>query len=105
MLRVELTKQMLRVRSLIALAALAAMPVAAGLGTASHAGGRDGSQGGLYGASPYSALNHAAASLQFVAPLLLALVVALFGSALGAADREWGTLRYLSMCNRSARDG
>jgi ABC-2 type transport system permease protein len=95
MCRVELTKQLLRVRSLIALAVLAAVPVAAGLGTASHAGGRDGSQGGLYGASPYSALNHAAASLQFVAPLLLALVVALFGSALGAADRDWGTLRYL----------
>jgi len=69
--------------------------VAAGLGTASHAGGPNGAQGGLYGASPFSALNHAAASLQFVAPLLLALVVALFGSALGAADREWGTLRYL----------
>ena len=39
MLRVELTKQLLRVRSLVALAALAAVPVAAGLGTASHAGG------------------------------------------------------------------
>ena len=48
--------------------------LAAGLGTASHAGGRDGHTG-LYGAS--------------------ALVVALFGSALGAADRVWGTLRYL----------
>jgi ABC-2 type transport system permease protein len=95
MLRVELTKQLLRVRSLIALAALAAVPVAAGLGTASRAGGRDGSQGGLYGASPYSALNHAAASLQFAATLLLALAVALLGSALGAADRDWGTLRYL----------
>lgn len=91
MLRVELIKQLVRIRSLIALAALAAVPVAAGLGTASRAGGRDGSQGGLYGASPFSALNHAAASLQFVAPLLLALVVSLFGSALGAADRGWGT--------------
>jgi len=95
MLRVELTKQLLRLRSLLALVALAVVPVAAGLGTASHAGGPNGAQGGLYGASPFSALNHAAASLQFVAPLLLALVVALFGSALGAADREWGTLRYL----------
>jgi ABC-2 type transport system permease protein len=98
MLRVELTKHLLRVRSLVALAALAALaavPVAAGLGTASHAGGTDGRQGGLYGASPYSALNHAAASLQFVATLLLPLVVALFGSALGAADRGWGTLRCL----------
>ncbi len=103
MLRVELTKQLLRVRSLVALAALAAVPVAAGLGTASHAGGPDGHQTGLYGASPYSALNHAAASLQFVATLLLPLVVALFGSALGAADRGWGTLRYLYVAPVSPR--
>ena len=52
-LHFELTKQLLRVRSLVALAALAAVPVAAGLGTASHAGGPDGHQTGLYGASPY----------------------------------------------------
>lgn len=95
MLRVELVKQLLRTRSLLALSALAAIPVVFGLGTASKAGGPNGTQGGLYGAAPFSALNHVAASLQFTAPLLLALVVALLGSALGAADRDWGTLRYL----------
>jgi hypothetical protein len=95
MLRVELVKQLLRMRSLIALAGLAAVPIVAGLATVSEAGGRNGREAGLYGAAPFSALNHVAASLQFMAPLLLALVVALFGSALGAADREWGTLRYL----------
>jgi ABC-type transport system involved in multi-copper enzyme maturation permease subunit len=95
MLRVELIKQLLRVRSLVALAALAAVPLVAGLSTASHAGSRDGNQGGLYGAATFSALNHVAASLQFVGPLPLALVVALLGSAFGAADRDWGTLRYL----------
>jgi len=94
-LRAELIKQLLRVRSLVALAALAAVPIAFGLATASEAAGRNGTQQGLYGAAPFSALNHVAASLQFTAPLLLALVVALLGSALGAADREWGTLRYL----------
>lgn len=95
MVRAELTKQLLRVRTLVALVALAAVPIVAGLATASHAGGRNGAQQGLYGAAPFSALNHAAATLEFTAPLLLALVVALLGSALGAADREWGTLRYL----------
>lgn len=95
MLRVELIKQLLRLRSLIALAALAAVPVLAGLATASQAGRRNGDQGGLYGAATFSALNHVAASLQFTATLLLALVVALLGSAVGAADRDWGTLRYL----------
>jgi ABC-2 type transport system permease protein len=95
MLRAELTKQLFRVRSLVALGALAAVPVVAAAITASKAGEQNGHQGGLFGASPYSALNHAAASLQFAAPLLLAVVVALLGSALGAADRDWGTLRYL----------
>jgi ABC-2 type transport system permease protein len=95
MLRAELIKQLFRVRSLVALAMLAAVPVVAGAITASKAGQRNGHQSGLFGASPYSALNHAAASLQFTAPFLLAVVVALIGSALGAADRDWGTLRYL----------
>ncbi len=95
MLRVELTTQLLRIRTLIALTGLAAVPVIAGLATNSHAGHRDGTQGGLFGASTYSALNHTMASLMFIAPLLLPLVVALLASAIGSADRDWGTLRYL----------
>jgi ABC-2 type transport system permease protein len=35
--------------------------------------------------------------------LLLPLVVALFGSVLGAADRGWGTLRYLYVAPVSPR--
>lgn len=95
MLRVELTSQLLRTRTLIAFACLAAVPFLAGLATASHAGHRNGSQGGLFGASPYSALNHTMASLQFIAPLLLPIMVALLASAIGSADRDWGILRYL----------
>src|SRR5438552_1945427 len=57
-LRVELTTQLRRVRTLIALAGLAAVPIVAGLATASEAGHRNGNQGGLFGAAPYSALNH-----------------------------------------------
>ncbi|GAA4498042.1 ABC transporter permease [Actinoallomurus oryzae] len=95
MLRVELTTQLLRVRSLIALACLAAVPVAAGFATASHAGHRNGTQGGLFGASTYSALNHTMASLAFIAPLLLPIAVALPATAIASADRDWGTLRYL----------
>jgi ABC-2 type transport system permease protein len=95
MLRVELTTQLLRIRTLIALACLAIVPGVAGLATDSHAGRRNGTQGGLFGASAYSALNHTMACLMFIAPLLLPLVVALVASAIGSADREWGTLRYL----------
>jgi ABC-type transport system involved in multi-copper enzyme maturation permease subunit len=94
-LRFELTTQLLRLRTLIALACLAAVPVAAGLSFASHAGHRNGDQGGLFGASPYSAANHAMASLQFMTPLLLPIVVALLAAAIASADRDWGILRYL----------
>jgi ABC-2 type transport system permease protein len=95
MLRTELTIQLLRIRTLIALACLSAVPVAAGLATASHAGHRNGRQGGLFGAATYSALNHTMASLEFIAPLLLPVAVALLASSIGSADRDWGTLRYL----------
>jgi ABC-type transport system involved in multi-copper enzyme maturation permease subunit len=94
-LRVELTTQLLRVRTLIALACLAAVPVAAGLGLASSAGHRNGEESGLFGASPYSAVNHAMASLAFVGPLLLPIVVALLAASIASADRDWGILRYL----------
>ncbi|GII33511.1 ABC transporter permease [Planotetraspora mira] len=95
MLRVELTTQLLRIRTLVALACLAAVPVFAGLATMSSAGHRYNNQSGLFGPSPYSALNHAMASLQFIAPPLLPIVVASLASAIGSADRDWGTLRYL----------
>lgn len=95
MLRVELTTQLLRIRTMVALAFLAGVPMFAGLATASHAGGRNGDQGGLFGAATYSALNHTMASLEFTAPLLLPIVVAMLASAVGSADRDWGTLRYL----------
>jgi len=94
-LRFELTTQLMRLRSLLALAALAGVPVAAALSLKSSAGHQNGTQGGLFGASPYSALNHAMASLEFIGPLLLPIVVALLASAIASADRDWGILRYL----------
>jgi ABC-2 type transport system permease protein len=95
MLHAELVKHLRRWRSIGAFTALAAVPILAAVLTRGDAGKPNGTEVGLYGAATFSALNHAAASLQFTAPLLLAIVVALFGSAIGAADREWGTLRYL----------
>jgi ABC-2 type transport system permease protein len=94
-LRFELTTQLLRLRTLIALAALAAVPIAAALSFASSAGHRNGTESGLFGASPYSADNHAMASLEFTGPLLLPIVVALLAAAIASADRDWGVLRYL----------
>jgi len=95
MLRAELTTQLVRLRTLIALACLAAVPVLAAVSFASSAGHRNGTQGGLFGASPYSALNHTMASLAFIGPLLLPIIVALLATAIASADRDWGILRYL----------
>lgn len=95
MLRIELRTQLLRVRTLIALACLAAVPIVAAIATAPHAGGPNGKQGGLFGTATYSAVNHTMASLAFIAPMLLPIVVALLAAAIGSADRDWGTLRYL----------
>ncbi|BCJ47617.1 hypothetical protein GCM10010168_19750 [Actinoplanes ianthinogenes] len=95
MLRFELTTQLVRLRSLISLALLAAVPVAAAVSFASSAGHRNGTETGLFGASPFSALNHAMAGLQFIGPLLLPIVVALLATAIASADRDWGVLRYL----------
>jgi ABC-type transport system involved in multi-copper enzyme maturation permease subunit len=94
-LRFELNTQLMRLRTMLALVGLAAVPVAAGLSFASSAGHRNGNQGGLFGASPYSALNYTMASLEFIGPLLLPIVVALLAAAVASADRDWGILRYL----------
>jgi ABC-2 type transport system permease protein len=94
-LRFELTTQLMRLRTVIALVCLAAVPVAAGLSFASSAGHRNGTESGLFGASPYSAVNHMMASLEFIGPLLLPIVVALLAAAIASADRDWGILRYL----------
>ncbi len=84
MLRIELTTQLLRIRTLVLFGALVAVPI---LAAATGAGGR--------GAASSSALNFAESGLNFMDPVLFGLVVAVLGSILGGADRDWGTLRYL----------
>lgn len=84
MLRVELTTQLRRVRSVVLLGVLVAVPV---LAAATEAGGR--------GAGTFSALNFAEAGLNFMDPVLFGLLVAVMGSILGGSDRDWGTRRYL----------
>lgn len=88
MLRIELTTQLRRVRSLMLFGALAGIVVLAGVTEASKAGGRG-------GPATFSALNFAESGLNFMDPVLFGLVVALLGSIIGGSDRDWGTLRYL----------
>lgn len=88
MLRIELTTQLRRVRSLLLFGALAGIVVLAGVTEASKAGGRG-------GPATFSALNFTESGLNFMDPVLFGLVVAMLGSIIGGSDREWGTLRYL----------
>lgn len=88
MLRIELTTQLRRVRSLLLFGALAGIVVLAGVTEASKAGGRG-------GPATFSALNFTESGLNFMDPVLFGLVVALLGSIIGGSDRDWGTLRYL----------
>ncbi len=85
MLRVELATQLRRPWSLILFALLIALPSVA---AATQARGPD-------HPATSSSLNFAESGLGFMDPVLFGLVVAVFGSILGGADREWGTLRYL----------
>lgn len=85
MLRIELETQLLRVRSLVLFGVLVALPI---LAAATGAGGG-------HGPATFSALNFAESGLNFMDPVLFGLIVAVFGSIIGGADREWGTLRYL----------
>jgi len=87
-LRIELTTQLRRVRSLLLFGALAGIVVLAGVTEASKAGGRG-------GPATFSALNFTESGLNFMDPVLFGLVVALLGSIIGGSDRDWGTLRYL----------
>jgi ABC-2 type transport system permease protein len=88
MLRIELTTQLQRIRSLLLFGALAGIVVIAGVTEASKAGGRG-------GPATFSALNFAESGLNFMDPVLFGLVVAMLGSIIGGSDRDWGTLRYL----------
>jgi ABC-type transport system involved in multi-copper enzyme maturation permease subunit len=94
-LRAELSTQLIRLRTLISLAIVAAVPILAALSFAKSAGHRNGIQEGLFGASTYSAINHAMASLDFVVPLLLPIIVTVLGTAIASGSRDWGVLRYL----------
>jgi ABC-2 type transport system permease protein len=88
MLRIELTTQLRRMRSLMLFAALAGIVVIAGVTEASKAGGRG-------GPATFSALNFAESGLNFMDPVLFGLVIAMLGAIIGGSDRDWGTLRYL----------
>jgi ABC-type transport system involved in multi-copper enzyme maturation permease subunit len=94
-LRAELSTQLIRLRTLISLAIVAAVPILAAFSYANSAGRRNGTQDGLFGASTYSAMNHAMAGFEFVVPLLLPIIVTVLATAIASGSRDWGVLRYL----------
>lgn len=99
MIRVELYRQLRRLRSWISLGALMILPVIVAIAERASGPDQDASiqERTLYAVSSASALNHALAALTFMSQFFLVIVVATFAADAIAAEASWGTLRYLLM--------
>lgn len=95
MTRGELFKSVRRVRTWVALASLAALPIIATIATAVSPEPQEGIERTLYAVSTASGVNNALASLAFMSPFFLVIVVALFAGDAVAGEASWGTLRSL----------
>jgi ABC-2 type transport system permease protein len=96
MIRVELAREARRVRTLVWLAVVGALPVALtaalglGVGPGEHVAGE-----GFMALATQSGLNMAVVSLEHAAILFLPIAVAVFAGSAVAEEASWGTLRYL----------
>ena len=95
MIRVDLTKQVFRLRTYIALGLMVAVPIIMTL--AVGLGGRPGRQGeaNFIRLATHSGLNMPLAALSLMSSFLLVVVVALFAGGAVAEESGWGSLRYL----------
>ncbi|MGH2750682.1 MAG: ABC transporter permease [Actinomycetota bacterium] len=96
MIRIELVKQLRRLRTWIAFAILVGIPVIAAVANKLNPEGNGGDEGPPFAvATTASGFNHALASLGFQSVFFLVIVVALFAGESIAGEANWGTLRYL----------
>lgn len=94
MIRIELIKQIRRLRTWIAWAALAGPPTIAAIAQKINPEDPEGGEG-VYQFSASTGMNHTLASLAFMTPFFLVVVVSLFSGEAVAGEANWGTLRYL----------
>src|SRR5687767_11879495 len=95
MIRVEASRQLLRVRTWVGFAGLAALPTIVAIANRVDAGGEEESGQWFYEFATASGVNHALASLAFMSPFFLVIVVSMFGGECVAGEANWGTLRSL----------
>ncbi|MGH2807430.1 MAG: ABC transporter permease [Actinomycetota bacterium] len=94
MIRIELVKQIRRLRTWLAWGALGGIPTL--IAIAQRINPEPAEEGeSVYQLSALSGLNHALAALAFMTPFFLVVVVSLFAGESVAGEANWGTLRYL----------
>lgn len=95
MMRVEAYRQLRRVRTWLAFGALAALPTIVAIANRLDRVRGESGVSPLYGFATASGINHALASLLFMSPFFLVVVVASFAGESVAGEANWGTLRAL----------
>jgi ABC-2 type transport system permease protein len=95
-LRTELYKAGVRLRTYVAFGIVIAIPVIATIALDSNPPNRpNGDNGGLFFLADHSGLIMPAAALRLMSAFLLIIIVALFGGETIAGEASWGNLRYV----------
>ena len=95
MIRVELVKQLFRLRTYIALGILAFIPVLITLAVEFGDRPNDPEERSFFAVATASGLNVPLAALTATSSFLLVVVVAIFAGAAVSEEANWGSLRYL----------
>ncbi len=95
MIRVELVKQLYRLRTYIALGVMAFIPVLITLAVEFGDRPNDAQEQSFFAVATASGLNVPLAALTATSSFLLVVVVAIFAGAAVSEEANWGSLRYL----------
>ncbi len=95
MIRVELAKQLYRLRTYIALGIMAVIPVLITLAVEFGRRPHDPQEQSFFAVATASGLNVPLAALTATSSFLLVIVVAVFAGAAVSEEANWGSLRYL----------
>lgn len=95
MTRVELSKQLFRLRSYLALGLMIAIPTVMTVAFKTAGPPKDRRDHDLFALATHSGLNMPLAALSVMSSFLLPIAVAVFSGSTVAEESSWGTVRYL----------
>lgn len=95
MIRVDLNKQVFRLRTYIGLGLMALVPIIITLALEFGGGPRDRNEANFFAIAKHSGINVPLAALAVTSSFLLVVVVSLFAGGAVAEESGWGSLRYL----------